>query len=155
MASKKRSKPSLRMRNVFWLALVLVLVGLIWRRLLGCLTFVEGLKVPGQLIDVTAYMALITSNMPVDWYAETFVLLCQVAALACLLHVCPLGQERQGDGLPGKLFRKPGIFQWRRQTSGDAGREGGEPQETLKFFTDHIHADRGSQRAHRPGGAPS
>lgn len=151
MASKKHAKPVLQIRNFFWMTLVLLLVSLIWRRLLGFLTFVEGLKIPGQYIDAAAYITLITSNMPVDWHTETFVLLGQVAGLACLLHVGPPGPGEQ----PGKGRWKPGIFPWPRKSSGRADQERGEPEETQKRYGDHIHADQLHRPVHSQGEVPS
>jgi hypothetical protein len=100
MKSKPHAELRARIRNVLWMALVLLFIGLIWRGFEAWLAMIESGYVPGNPVDPGDLIGMAATYLLENWQTEFFPLLGQMFGLACLLRIAPLQSESGKPSCP-------------------------------------------------------
>ncbi len=93
MKSKPHTELRTRIRNVLWMASVLLFIGLIWRGFEAWLAMIESGYAPGNPVDPGDLIGMAATYLLENWQTEFFPFVGQMFGLACLLHIAPLQSE--------------------------------------------------------------
>lgn len=90
MTPRRRARLVVKIRQLLWMALVLVFVSLICRRLLAAMAFIEAES--AAIRDIGPYVVLSVQRLIMDWPFETLLFLALIAGLGWLFQAGnPLG----------------------------------------------------------------